>query len=335
MLRRTRKAFTLLEVLVVIAITGLLLALLLPAVQKVRAVAARIQCANHLRQLALAAHLYHDDYKTFPPGVYQMTFVPTPKFRGVTLFVHLLPFLEQDLLARDWDMADPLNNTIGGDQSRTARILKMLLCPLDVIEQNPVGGGSGRWYALTSYGGNGGSRSYDPQFASNDGIFSVIGPGSQTDPNGMPVRMADVADGLSSTVLFGERSHHDPNHDSFAANITPPPGQFLNPMRLIGWWANSGGRLAAGDVTMSAYAPINYQVPDTYENRASMVPPVSDYNSYLFYYERRVCAFGSKHHGGANFAMADGSVHFMTDALPLILLQRLCVRHDGSVVEDF
>src|SRR5262245_50569057 len=248
-----RRAFTLIELLVVIAIIAILIGLLLPAVQKVRDAANRMSCTNNLKQVALAAHNYHNTNNSFPPGVNQLVFAGMPRFRGVTLFVYLAPYFEQDNLSRGWDLVDPLNNTAGGQASKTATVLRLLLCPSDTIPQNPVDAGSNRWYALTSYGGNGGTRSYDPQFATNDGVFFVIGPGSQTAPNGRPIRIADVTDGLSNTALFGERSHRDPNHDSFAANLAAPSGQFLNPMGLIGWWGNSGGRLAAGDVTLSAF----------------------------------------------------------------------------------
>jgi prepilin-type N-terminal cleavage/methylation domain-containing protein/prepilin-type processing-associated H-X9-DG protein len=329
-----RQAFTLIELLVVIAIIAILIALLVPAVQKVRGAAARIQCANNLKQLALAAHSYHGDNKKFPPGVYQLPFAAAPKYRGVTLFVYLLPQLEQNGLYSGWDFNDPLNNTAGGSAARTAAVLSVLTCPADLLAPNPTSDSSGRWYALTSYGGNGGTRSYDPQVATNDGIFHVIGPGSQTAPNGAPIRMADVTDGLSNTILFGERSHYDPNQDSFAANLTANNAA-INSMNNIGFWASSAGRLAAGDVLLSAYAPLNYQVPASYANRAGLNPPVSNGNSYLYYNDRRVCAFGSQHGGGANFALADGSVRFIADALPQATLQMLCVRNDGSVVGDF
>jgi prepilin-type N-terminal cleavage/methylation domain-containing protein/prepilin-type processing-associated H-X9-DG protein len=331
-----RRGFTLIELLVVIAIIAILIGLLLPAVQKVREAAARIQCTNNLKQLGLAAHTYHDADKKFPPGVYQLGFAAAPKFRGVTLFVYLLPFIEQGNLANGWDMTNPLNNTAGGTASRTATVLPLLVCPSDPIPQNPVDGGSGRIYGLTSYGGNGGTRSYDPQLATNDGMFFVIGPGSQTAPNGKPLRIADVTDGLSNTALFGERSHLDPNQDSFAANLTvPPSATSINPMGEIGWWASSAGRLAAGDVTLSAFVPINYRVPGSYADRLSMVPPVNNFNDYTYYNDRRVCAFGSQHPGGANFCLGDGSVRFVSEALPLLTLQRLCVRNDGQVVGDF
>ncbi len=325
--RSQRSGLTLVELLVVIAIIAVLIGLLLPAVQKVRAVAARIQCSNNLKQLALAANNYHGVHKRFPPGVNQLTFADAPKFRGVTLFVYLAPFMEQDNLTKDWDLTDPLVNTqlpAPGPAAKTATLVSILLCPSDVINgPNPVNSGSNRWYALTSYGGNGGSRSYDPASAANDGIFFVIGPGSQTAPNGQPVRIADVLDGLSNTALFGERSHVDPVHDAVAPTVVPPPGQFINTMGKIGWWANSGGRLAAGDVTMSAFAPLNYRVPAN---------PPTTYAAYFPLYEKRVNAFGSLHTGGANFALVDGSVRFVHDSIDATNLRRFCVRNDGEVL---
>ena len=327
-----RRGFTLVELLVVIAIVGVLVALLLPAVQAAREAARRTQCTNQLRQLALASHNFHDTNGSFPPGVWQLSFASAPKYRGVSLFVRLLPQLEQTALADSWDVIDPLNNTAGGLSARTAVRLPTLVCPSDVIPVNPVDGGSGRWYGITSYGGNGGTRSYDPQFATNDGIFSVIGPGSQTAPQGLPIRMAEVVDGLSNTLLFGERSHLDRKHDTFAANLTPPSGQSINPMGATGWWAPSGGRLAAGDVLLSSLAPVNFRIPAPFSLAAGMVPPATNYNAYLYYNDRRVSAFGSNHPGGANFSLADGSVRFITQQISLVNLQLLSVRNDGNPV---
>ncbi|MFT3879576.1 MAG: DUF1559 domain-containing protein [Gemmatales bacterium] len=318
-----RRGFTLIELLVVIAIIALLMAMLLPAIQKVRAAADKMKCGSNLRQLCIAAHNYHLDYQRFPAGVYLMPFTTAPKFRGITLFVYLAPYLEQDNAVKGWDLVDPLNNTqlpTPGIGSRTATIVNVYLCPSDQIDTNPVDTGSNRVYALTSYGGNGGSRSYDPLLASNDGIFYVIGPASQTMPNGKALRIEAINDGTSHTALFGERSHTDPNNDAASAIIVPPSGQFFNKMNNIGYWANSGGRLAAGDVTMSAYVKINYRVPD---------PSIATFADN----ERRVNAFGSNHPGGANFVSADGSVRFVRDSIDMEMLRRYCVRNDG-LVED-
>ena len=332
--RLRRGGFTLIELLVVIAIIAILIGLLLPAVQKVREAAARIQCQNNLKQLALAAHNYHGDYQHFPPGLQQANFAAAPKYRGVSLFVWLLPYMEQNNLYRAWDFTDPLNNTTGGLSARTATRLSGLVCPSDPIPANPADTGGGLWYGLTSYGGNGGSRSFDPQFASVDGVFFTTGPASQPAPNQAPVRMADVTDGLSSTLLFGERLHYDPNHDSFVAAFGTG-GQALTKIEWVGAWGTSAGRVAVGDVTMSAFAPINYRVPAPYSQAATMTPPVTNANSYSYYNDRRMCAFGSAHTGGANFALADGSVRFIQDSIAPQTLQRLAARNDGAVVGPY
>lgn len=326
-----RVGFTLVELLVVIAIIGILMAMLLPAVQAARESGRRTQCQSNLRQLAQASLIHHDSQQSFPPGMYQLSFAAAPKYRGVSLFVKLLPFMDQVPLYDRWDQVDPLTNAAGGSGSLTATVMPGLVCASDTIPANPYDGGS-RWYGITSYGGNGGSRSYDPQFASNDGVFGVIGPGSQTAPDRRPVQIAEILDGTSNTFLFGERSHHDPNHDTFAANVTAPSGQFVNPIGSIGWWAPSGGRLAGGDVTMSAYAPINFRTPASHADGGSMVPPATDYNSYLYYNDRRVCAFGSNHPGGANFVLGDSSGRFLNETISMTTLQRLAMRNDGQMV---
>ena len=138
---------------------------------------------------------------------------------------------------------------------------------------------------------------------------------------------------ITSTHKGAIEDHFDLNHDTFAKGLTAPSGQFLNPMGSFGYWAPSGGRLAAGDVTMSAYAPINFRVTRPLAQGGSLTPPATDYNSYLYYNDRRVCAYGSNHGGGANFCLADGSVRFLRESLPDVQLLRLSVRNDGGVVD--
>src|SRR6516225_7043857 len=177
---KRHNAYTLVELLVVIAILGILMALLLPAVQKIRESANRITCANNLRQLALAAHNYHDQRGNLPPGAVIINNAGGRFAGGTNLWVELLPYLEQGNLHDRWDYNDYRSNVAGGTEATTARAIKILLCPSDVVTNDafqlqlddPWAWASG-FYGLSSYGGNSGTVSgaggdFSPSL---DGVF--------------------------------------------------------------------------------------------------------------------------------------------------------------------
>ncbi len=322
--RRARTAFTIVELLVVVAILGILISLLLPAVQAARASGRRMQCQHQLRQLALATHVYHDTHAVFPSGSDQSLFVNPPVYRCFSLFTYLLPFLEETQRSLQWELADPLLNTVGGPQAKTAAVINTFLCPDDLLEQNPILSSQGWYQALTSYGGNGGLRSYFLPSATVDGIFFTTGPASEPKVNQQQVRISEVIDGTSMTLLLGERSHTDPNFESFGT------AGWCDPLSQWGWWAVSSGRKAVGHVTMSAYAPINYRLPFNFDTRNSVDPPITNAQVFQDYFDKRVCSWGSNHVGGANLALADGSVRFFNEQLPLVTLQALSTRAGGE-----
>lgn len=300
---RLHSGFTLVELLVVIAIIGVLVALLLPAVQAAREAARRMQCTNNLKQIALASHNYHDTHLIFPAGLLNW---PTPagqtnppKFRAVSLFVQLLPQIEQGNLAAAWDSNDPWQNVL---QGRTGVALPFLLCPSDNLTQKFVEKKPGERFALTSYGGSGGRQSYHPDRATFDGIFYL----------NSDVRMGDVRDGLSNTLLFAERSHFDPVYDQNAGSFTPLSGW--------GYWAPSSGLPGIGDITLGALVPVNYR------HVSGAVDAAAE--------DRRITAIGSSHSSVANVALGDGSVRSVSANMKLEVLQAMSTRNGTEVVSE-
>ena len=168
------------------------------------------------------------------------------------------------------------------------------------------------FYGMSSYGGNGGTRTVNtggaPDFPtmSRAGVFYIDSC----------VKMGDITDGTSNTLLFGERSHQDPNFDARYPIVFPG----TIPLEQWGRWGFIGAPGAIGNVALSTPVPINYQVP-----------PGGDFNAV----ENRVCAFGSGHSGGANFAFADGSVRFMSESIPLSTLKVVSTRSGGEVTGDY
>ena len=318
------RGFTLIELLVVIAIIAILIGLLVPAVQKVRESANRTQCTNNIKQISLAAHSYHDIYHAFPGAIYLYnsptgSFSLGPPTQGYTVFVSLLPYLEQLPLYDAWNFTTPILN---GQQNATvpvptaSNVLSVLVCPSDQIPQNPyqaVKGPPGVYlWGITSYGGNGGTISYSNSGSNQpslDGMFFAVGPASTPLMN--PVRILQVTDGTSNTLLFGERYHWDPNFTPALVAATKSTDSITG----YGWWG-SISMFAAGDVSESSFAPINYLIP-------AQLSTLAEQNSAV---DMRICAWGSGHTGGANFSFGDGSVRYISNSISQPALSTLSTR---------
>jgi prepilin-type processing-associated H-X9-DG protein len=295
-------------------------ALLLPALGVARESARRTQCASQLRQLGVATMLHETAKRHFPAGTKQWYFNSSVSHRGIPLFAYLLPYLEQSAALVNWDYDNPIHNCDQGARSNTAVVLPLLLCPSDIIPTNPISTDQGWIYALTSYGGNGGSRSYFPQNSTADGIFHTTGEASEPKQHQREVRPRDITDGLSATLLFGERSHADPNYESFNA------AGWGEPLDKWGWWGASSSRKMIGHVTMSAYAPINYRLPFSFSHRMGQEPPANSFAQFQRYVDVRVSAYGSGHLAGANFCFADGSTRFLESNTAIAVLRALSTR---------
>ena len=324
-----RSAFTLIELLVVIAIIAILIGLLLPAVQKVREAAARIQCTNNLKQLALANMNYAGDHNSyFPPANNVPTSTQYPSAAGTlsgsaaTLFGNapiatqfvswpesLFPYIEQGNLYNALNLSQRQYANVDATGTKPgSQAVKALLCPMDAqLGTGAVVGYDGYVWGMTSYDGCAGVGPFDywPAFSTSVPLQGVFFINSK-------VRITDVSDGTSNTFCFAERNHKDPAYD--AAFGTAAGGLNLN--TYGGWaWTND---YSMEDLTLSGGTqPINTQW------QGSTVDPYGDL---------RLSCYGSGHTGGANFAMVDGSVQFLSNSTSVSVLAALSTRAGGEVV---
>jgi prepilin-type N-terminal cleavage/methylation domain-containing protein/prepilin-type processing-associated H-X9-DG protein len=326
---RPHRAFTLIELLVVIAIIAILIGLLLPAVQKVREAAARLKCQSNLKQLALGLHNYHDVNTRLPGAVNQ----GGPRY--TTLFVELLPYIEQNALYQQWDFANPLDNGNG----RAGTVLKMLLCPSHPGVDGTISLGGGQ-YALTTYGGNGGTKPFPPASSPCDGVFFTTGPGSLPNANQAGVTLLGISDGTSNTLFLGEKIISDGNLDSYlVAPFDVQPSPPIQPETAYSVWAPPPGPNAAGGLLGSS-VNIGYTMGSAYVPPTPPPPPIpppppppvpwSGPNGVSTAWWVRLGAYGSHHTGGVNVALADGSIRFLSSNISVPTLQAASTRSGGE-----
>jgi prepilin-type N-terminal cleavage/methylation domain-containing protein len=286
-----RHAFTLLELLVVLAIVAVLMGLLLPAVQRARDAAARIKCANNLHQLGLAVHQYHDTRGSFPPGM-----CSTPPYRFASWMTLLLPYLEQSNL---WDATvtayrqsrSPFKNP---PHVGLATVVPLFACPADPRSDQVQFAKRDKFnVALTSYLGVEGQNLY-----SHDGVLF----------KDSAIRIADISDGTSNTLLAGER----------------PASTDLQ----YGWWYAGVGQRFSG----SAEMVLGVNEPNLLlVTKGSCPPGVYSYAPGSLSNQCDMFHFWSPHLGGAFFLFADGSAHFLPYATASVL-PALASRAGGEAV---
>jgi prepilin-type N-terminal cleavage/methylation domain-containing protein len=274
-MRTSRLGFTLIELLVVIAIIAILIALLVPAVQKVRASAARLQCANNLKQIGLAMHDYHGAIKAFPPGY----LASGPYMDGATdtapgwgWGTYILPYLDQSPLFQQFDLTQPVQN-----YPAIQTMLPVFLCPSDITSSGPFAVTNSSWgtvclAAPASYAG-----------CCGGGVSTTAATGNGVLFRNSAVTINQITDGTSNTVLVEERAF---------ANVQ-------------GIWAGAinDGYCNQGAYNRAAVAGKLGQVAgDLVLIHASTINNPSG---------RNLDDCSSMHLGGASILFADGTVHFI------------------------
>ncbi len=310
--------FTLIELLVVIAIIAILVALLLPAVQQAREAARRSSCKNNLKQFALAMHNYHDTYRILPPALLETDYNQdrTNDHAGHWAWGALiLPFIEQGPLYDTLEVGrkSPLQSI-----ANLGALVPNTRCPSDA-EEDP---------APSQRMGN--SATVADLTGIKRANYAVVHNGAFTASNvsgtrGMFMRnysfaWKDITDGLSNQLIIGER---DSRLDHYAA-------MFL----AISKGANNADVTSGGPGNNPFNAQGYFGVYGAATTPLNSIVPHSSANS----------GFSSQHRGGVQFALADGSVRFLSENIHQVqqnaltgggLLQKLLERADGLPVAEF
>jgi len=329
-----RAAFTLVELLVVIAIIGILVALLLPAVQAAREASRRTQCSNHLKQIGLAMHHYAGEYGVLPPLA-----------NNFTPLARMLPYYEQAELAKLFDFSmSSMNATSADAVAAAATPVPIFLCPSDgespvhtITSATPTGTTTVTWagsnYAMNGSSGTGTSQNCDPFASATDGLCYV----------NAAIRLEHVLDGTSNTLAFTESLRG--RCDSPALTPTPDLQLYvaffgLDVAGLMDYATtaeNSGlEAVLPGVESWNSQRLCNWfkmdMIPGTIRNgRFTPNSPIPDMGARRI----RVTAARSRHPGGVNACLADGSVRFVSDSIERTAWQALWTRMGGEVIGKY
>jgi prepilin-type N-terminal cleavage/methylation domain-containing protein len=316
MTRSSRRGFTLIELLVVIAIIAILIALLLPAVQQAREAARRTECKNHLKQIGIALHNYHDTHRVFPPGWIPMPPPPPGTVENSYLpsswawSALLLPMLDQaplyDALRIGSTSIPPPPAAQDPVAGRFDILLEAYVCPSNAAPDVTDWGGTDYYagdngYRKSNYAGTRGFGSvrtlaeWNSLSSANRGTF---GPASRTN-------LRDIIDGSSNTTIVGE-----------TGGLRSPPA-----MHTSSCWMRSQ-ELGFGP------APHNEAGQYAVLRPQWSAQPLNHPTATAF-------VFGSHHEGGAHFLVGDGSVRFISENINALLYQNLGTVADGAVIGEF
>jgi prepilin-type N-terminal cleavage/methylation domain-containing protein len=329
---RAKKGFTLIELLVVIAIIAILIGLLLPAVQKVRAAAARIKCANNMKQIGLALHNYMDTNNGLPPnGIFTYSGGAVVQTSPWSAMSRILPYIEQENLFRNIDFATPYSAQPGVTSQRVGTYI----CPAEV---NDRGSGTAPGYA---------NKNWTINYAVNEGTWAVltnkaygmqVGDGAFAPNRGF--RPGDFLDGMSNTVGVSEVK-------GYTARVTAsgPAGAVPAPSSPGAISSGFGFGLAAFNPSKNTHVEwVDGKVHETGFTTTfppnTVVPYSGSDVDFISATESNAAdtyaavTSRSYHVAGVNAVFMDGSVRFVSNGTSVPTWRALGTRAGGEVVND-
>ena len=320
-----RRGFTLIELLVAIAIIGVLIALLLPAVQSAREAARRFQCVNNLKQFGIALHNYHDTQGCLPHSRGLSTpgpgYPPTATFSG---YARLLSYLEQV------QVFNTINFSLlpASLENRTTLgiAVSVFLCPSDPQTQVPpneaghnyrFNEGSG---ILFTYGPSDAASGANANMPPPDGVFFSVSK----------IRFADIRDGLSNTAAMAERLKGD-----FSNAIATPITDLLWPKTFPDTPDKAIADCQSIDPTNLTWQGVSNQGSPWLTGSVSCVvghANTPNTRSCMFPPGRILNMASSAHPGGVNVLLCDGSVRFIKDSIARVTWRALGTRAGGEAI---
>ena len=331
-----RRAFTLIELLVVIAIIAILIGLLLPAVQKVREAAARMQCQNNLKQLGIACHAFHDTIGKLPEGAQYQT-VPGDVASAGTIcgpnwVILVLPYIEQGNLFNLIDV-DAFRRTNGASPGSPGRewfairgtSIKTLICPSDTGTNVMYNGNANAsplnvaGWARGNYAANAGPGIYQNSVLNGGSTSTDVGVTAQAvmGPNYGAV-LQTIVDGTSNTIMVAELRIGMRDSDRRGTWALGHPGSSL----IAG--GGTGDCSGPNDGTTSKFLNCD----DTHGGFSDGMAGMGTWASCLNWQAQA----RSRHTGGVNVGNADGSVRFVRDSISKFNWALLLSANDGRPV---
>lgn len=343
---RKNKGFTLIELLVVIAIIAILIGLLLPAVQKVREAAARMQCSNNLKQLGLALHTHHSTFSRLPPGGAndQAPFgvdPPSSQRWGSSWMVYILPYIEMDNIYKNWQFTGQSGAFNANNNALASNVeIKTFFCPSSPMPHFKATNQGAANASLSNYVGVSGAvpgliPGYTETRFNDLPCGGRISAGGAMIPNGQ-LKLSDISDGTATTIAITENSNFivDNNGKQQDWRSTQPWGWYLG-VKSPGIPPNfdNGG----GDNREPGLTTIRYTINN--KPAAGWVNDVTNTGVGIGGYTANCTGanipISSTHTGGVNIVLCDGSVRFLKEETTLAILAQLATRDDGVPLSDY